>query len=259
MKLISALGLLGACFLGVYAHASELSPVQTTQAWISAVKRNDSNAMMLLAFTPQEVLQHRSNFQDDCDAPKKWYDELGGNTQAVTAQLIEMTMPSLEAYDEEAKHMVLAAGQFLTALPEGQETNKTDQQALQRALQAWSERTDFTDPQRWMKSINVTIEQWEKLNVGIENCANETDKVYFKRLDHVWIALKAITRTYEFDIDKILASAKVRSGEFYTDDEGKKHAQVWISYQVFEAQVEMPVVLYQQDDQWFFDDLWNGW
>jgi hypothetical protein len=66
-------------------------------------------------------------------------------------------------------------------------------------------------------------------------------------LDQLWLAMKAIALNYDFDIDKILASAKVRAGAIRSDD-GKDYAEVWIEYQVFEAHVEMPITLYQQDD-----------
>ncbi len=76
-------------------------------------------------------------------------------------------------------------------------------------------------------------------------------------LDQLWLAMKAIALNYDFDIDKILASAKVRAGAIRSNDAGKGYAEVWIEYQVFEAHVEMPITLYQQDDQWFFEEIWN--
>jgi hypothetical protein len=236
---------------------AELSPVQTTQAWISTVKRNDVNAIMLLAFTPEENLQHRKSSRDGCDVFKRWYDDLGGNTAAVNAKLAEYATPHLGRFDNEANRLVLAIFEMFTNIPHDNETKQLDHMDLQRALQAWSDRTDFGDPRRLLKSISTTVEQWEHINRGMEHCARETDKAYFKRFDHALIALKSIARNYELDIDKILASASVRAGPQYTDDAGQKYAQVLIRYQVFEARVEMPLVLYQLDDQWFFEDVWK--
>jgi hypothetical protein len=164
------------------ASWADMSPVQTTQAWLSAVKRNDTNAMMLLAFTPEENLRHRRSYQAECALPKTVYDELGGSTEAVTAHLVELTTPKLGEYNDDAQQIVLAAGELLSALPSDRETNDKDRQELQLALQAWSARADFQDPQRWKKSISTLVFHWEKLNDGIENCTNESGKTYFKRL-----------------------------------------------------------------------------
>ena len=251
--LVAALGI--SC-----AFASTFTPEQTVSGWVSALKRNDVKAAMLLGTTPEEYLDLRKELAG------AWVDTPESN-QRFTSDFADLLAPdaSDRLFAQIQPHLLqvpMYSGMFASVADsllaelgtdDANESLSSEQVAsateVLNALKSWAARTDFSDEKRAKTAINTLVSAFRAANVrSASDWARLSDDVRVGKLDFALQALKGITKAYDLNIDNLLSSTSVSAGKALDQSE------VRIGYKVFEARGSSMIKMFLRDGEWFFWD-----
>jgi hypothetical protein len=235
------------------------TPVQTAQTWVSALKRNDVNTLLLLALTPERYLQERESVNWFCHTPDKgnWGGMFALDQANPKQALFEMLAPELKTINAQRDSI---AGEMQTAVDELLNNNKdpldADQAAAIRevalATKSWALRTDFSDEKRLRRAIDVFVSEVQPMHKMFGECEKHDSVALIKNLDRGLRAIKGVLKAYDFDVDQALSQTSFSSGGNISQSDGRSIAKVRINYRLFEARGTSILELYQAGDQWFF-------
>ena len=241
------------------ASAWSYSPEQTAMAWVTALKRNDVKAALLLGTTPEEYLKVRADLADE-------YKDTPESNTAFAAQfnlllapeaeqrIFALVQPLLSQANNYRGSMAGLGHGMLEAWtdPEAPEQITPEQAAaaleVLKAFENWAGRTDFSDPARAKVAINAVVTTFRAANVrSARDWAQLSDDARISKLNYLLIAIKAACRAYDLNLDNLLGSINATPGTQSLD-----HAEVRIAYKVFEARGSSKIDMYQRQGEWFF-------
>ncbi len=238
------------------------TPEQTAQTWVSALKRNDVNTLMLLALTPDRYLEHREQVRELCyvksdSASADWGVYLSLNQADPRAALFAMISPFLaEANSHRDAWANDMQGMLDELLNNSKDPLDADQAAAVRevamATKAWALRTDFSDEKRLRRAIDVFVTEAQAIHQVFGACDQYDSAKLVQKLDPALRAIKGIMKAYDFDIDQALSQINISNGGKLSKADGRSIAKVRIGYRLFEARGSSILELYQVGDQWFF-------
>jgi hypothetical protein len=254
--LFSIIGLI-ICATPYFARAQNYSPEQTAQMWLSALRRNDANAMALLGSTPEQYLAFVDQAKAECgkEADLIFFD----NVQSPDAKdryfaLLQPYLASANQWRDEYADISKATLEDIDT--ETQLSIEQQQAAREVGLATlnWAQRTDFSSEARLKNAIGVLIDESRLYISTPETCTQLNQTKPLKRADHLVRLVKGVLKAYDFNLDTILSTMKVSAEKQYLDNDKNHRAKIRISYQVFEARGFVIVDMKRQGDQWFFTE-----
>jgi hypothetical protein len=259
-KLLFSSTLIGALCFAASPIAFAFTAEQTVAGWVSALKRNDVKAAMLLGTTPEEYLELRKELAGDyVDTPESnarfasdFVDLLAPDA---SARIFTQIQPHLAEVNNYSGMFASVADSALDELAsdEASDTLSAEQLASARevlnALKSWAARTDFGDEKRAKLAINAVVSAFRAANVKTAtDWAKLSDDARIAKLNYVLQAVKGITKAYDLNIDNLLGSIVVSAGK------APDQSVVRIGYKVFEARGSSDIKMMQRDGEWFFSD-----
>ena len=243
------------------------TPEQTVNAWVSALKRNDVNAAMLLGTTPEEYLDLSKDLANDyIDTPESnasfasdFADLLAPDASARIFAQVQPNLALANVYRDSFAGMADAMLQEFgsaganAGANSGADSPLTPEQlaAANEVLQAfkgWAMRTDFSDEKRAMAAINAVVTAFRAANVrSATDWAKLSNDARIAKLNFVLQAVKAVLKSYDLDLDKLFASVVATPGKRSADI-----SEVRIAFKVFEARGSSMFKMYQRSGEWFF-------
>ncbi len=239
--------------------AFAFTPEQTVMAWVSALKRNEVKAAVLLGTTPEEYLELRKDladaYTDDIESNASFANDFAYLLAPDAAKRIfdklQPELPSANIYRDSFAGMADSIlDEFSSAGPDSQLTPEQLAAANEvlQAFKGWAMRTDFSDEKRAMAAINTVVSAFRAANVhSATDWAKLSDDARFAKLNLVMQALKGVLKSYDLDVDKLLASISATPGELSADS-----SEVRIAFKVFEARGSSLFKMYQRAGEWFF-------
>jgi hypothetical protein len=249
--------------LGFSQIAFAFTPEQTVNAWISALKRNDVKAAMLLGTTPEEYLELSKDLSNDyLDTPESnasfatdFADLLAPDASARIFAQVQPSLALANVYRDSFAGMADGLLQEFgsNGANSGADSELTPDQlaAAQEVLQAfkaWAMRTDFSDEKRARASIDAVVSAFRAAKVeSASDWAKLSDDARVAKLNFALQAVKGIFKSYDLDIDKLLASVIATAGK-----QTAEASEVRIGFKVFEARGSSMFKMYQRSGEWFF-------
>lgn len=121
-------------------------------------------------------------------------------------------------------------------------------QEVLHAFKGWAMRTDFSDERRARASIDAVVSAFRAANVkSASDWAKLTDDARVAKLNFALQAAKGIFKSYDLDIDKLLASVVATPSK-----KTAEASEVRIGFKVFEARGSSMFKMYQRAGEWFF-------
>ena len=245
--------------IGISQLAFAFTPEQTVTAWVSALKRNDVKAAVLLGTTPEEYLELRKDLADDyIDSPESnasfatdFADLLAPDASARIFAKVQPSLALANMYRD--SFAGLADGVLAEFSNAGPDSELTPEQlaAAKEVLQAfkgWATRTDFSDEKRAKAAIDALVAAFRAANVrSATDWAKLSDDARIAKLNFVMQAAKGILKNYDLDLDKLFASLAATPGKQTADA-----SEVRIAFKVFEARGSSMFKMYQRSGEWFF-------
>jgi hypothetical protein len=247
-----------ATFCMASAFATAFTAEQTVSGWVSALKRNDVKAAMLLGTTPEEYLDLRkelaSSFVDTPESNQRFAGDFADFLAPdASDRLFAQIQPHLAQVPLYSGMFAGMADSLLEELgtEDANEKLSPEQLASARevlnALKSWAARTDFSDEKRAKSAINALVSAFRAANVkSASDWAKLSDDARVAKLNFALQAIKGITKAYDLNIDNLLGSIVVSAGK------APDQSEVRIGYKVFEARGSSMFKLYQRSGEWFF-------
>ena len=245
--------------LAVSHVAFAFTPEQTVNAWISALKRNDVKAAMLLGTTPEEYLELSKDLSNDyLDSPESnasfatdFADLLAPDASARIFAQVQPSLALANVYRDSFAGMADGLLQEFGSNEADSQLTPDQLAAAQEVLQAfkaWAMRTDFSDEKRARASIDALVSAFRAANVrSATDWSKLSDDARVAKLNFALQAAKGIFKSYDLDIDKLLASVVATPGKQTADAN-----EVRIAFKVFEARGSSMFKMYQRSGEWFF-------
>jgi hypothetical protein len=234
------------------------TPEQTAKTWVSALKRNDLNALMLLALTPERYLQEREQVRMVCyvKGEANWGAWFALDQSDPREKLFESLATQLATANSRRDRYAQDLQNILDELLNNSEDTLNPEQAaavqeVGMAMKGWALRTDFSNERRLRKAIDVIVTELTAVHQVFAECDQHSTANLLKTLDRVLVAFKGVAKAYDLDLNQLLAQTKVSDAGIKLV-EGKGLATVRIDYRVFEARGSSVLALYQLGEQWFF-------
>lgn len=247
----------------VTPERTAFTPEQTVNAWLSALKRNDVKAAMLLGTTPEEYIELSKDLRNDYkDSPESnasfatdFADLLAPDAAARIFAQVQPNLAMANMYRDSFAGLADGMLQELGSdgANSGGDAQLTPEQlaAAQEVLQAfkgWAMRTDFSDEKRMKASIDAVVSAFRAANVrSATDWAKLSDDARIAKLNFALQAVKGILKGYDLDLDKLLASITATPGKKTADA-----SEVRIAFKVFEARGSSMFKMYQRAGEWFF-------
>ncbi len=245
--------------LGLSQFALAFTPEQTVNAWVSALKRNDVKAAMLLGTTPEEYLELSKDIANDyADTPESnasfatdFADLLAPDAPARIFAKVQPNLAAANMYRDSFAGMADSMLQeFSDAGPDSQLTPEqlvAANEVLQ-AFKGWALRTDFSDEKRAKAVINAVVSAFRAANVrSATDWAKLSDEARVAKLSFALQAVKGALKSYDLDLDKLFASIEATPGK-----QSPEFSEVRIAFKVFEARGSSLFKMYQRSGEWFF-------
>jgi hypothetical protein len=257
LKVFISIAALCLSALPLVANSQSYSPEQTSEMWLSALKRNDANAMALLGSTPEQYLRITEQAKADCGDENSTLFLSDIHQADAKDHYFNLVQPYLEIANQSRDEYAQLAQAVLEDIDTETRLSIEQQQAAQEvgfALLAWAKRTDFSSEARLRNAIGILIDESRSFVATPATCKQINASHPLKRADHLVRLVKGLFKAYDFDIDKILSTIEVSAQGQYLDKENVQRAKIRISYQVFEARGFVIVEMKRVDDQWFFTE-----
>ncbi len=249
--------------LGFSQGAFAFTPEQTVTAWVSALKRNDVKAAMLLGTTPEEYIELSKDLSNDyTDSPESnasfatdFADLLAPDA---SARIFAQVQPNLALANMYRDGFAAMADGMLQELASNGPDSESDSpltpeqlsaaNEVMQAFKGWAVRTDFSDEKRAKASIDAVVAAFRAANIrSATDWAKLSDDARIAKLNFALQAVKGILKGYDLDLDKLLASVSATPGKQTGDA-----SEVRIAFKVFEARGSSMFKMYQRAGEWFF-------
>ena len=245
--------------MGLSQLAFAFTPEQTVTAWVSALKRNDVKAAVLLGTTPEEYIELSKDLRNDYNDSPESNASFAANFSALlapdaSARIFAQVQPSLALGNVYRDSFASIADSLLQEFgSNGADSQLTPEQlaAAQEVLQAfkgWATRTDFSDEKRAKAAIDAVVAAFRAANVrSATDWAKLSDDARIAKLNFALQAVKGILKNYDLDLDKLFASLSATPGK-----QTPEFSEVRIAFKVFEARGSSMFKMYQRSGEWFF-------
>ena len=249
--------------LGVSQGAFAFTPEQTVTAWVSALKRNDVKAAMLLGTTPEEYIELSKDLSNDyTDSPESnasfatdFADLLAPDASARIFAQVQPNLAMANMYRDGFAAMADGMLQeFASNGPDSESDSLLTPEQLSaanevmQAFKGWAVRTDFSDEKRAKAAIDAVVAAFRAANIrSATDWAKLSDDARIAKLNFALQAVKGILKGYDLDLDKLLASVSATPGKQTGDA-----SEVRIAFKVFEARGSSMFKMYQRAGEWFF-------
>ena len=238
-----------------------LSPAETVEASVSALRQNDLKSLLSLSMSEEQIAIMRRSWDDQRrqGASQEEQAEFAQAVAFLTAsgaeeRIMQMIRPKLdEMRPQWSMTVAMTTGMLESMIEMNEEMDTHEKDQARRVFQAVAQilqKNDFTDEARARKAVNILCGAARELGVSsVDDVqALEFDQLLVKG-GHVMSAVKRVLGVYGVDLDSWLESVEAE-----TIYEAGDVAKVRVSFEILGSTQTVDADMVRVNERWVGKD-----